>query len=90
MIKPLNSYVLVKPEPLEEKTTGGLYMPQGSNANAIDILRKGTVLAISDKAKDVVAVDNCVLFNKHAFTKVPNSDDVLVRLEDLYGICNDQ
>ena len=89
MIKPVNTYVLLEIEKEEEKTAGGLYMPQGSNANATNILREGTVKEVSEKVSDKVKVADKVYFNKHSVTKIPNSEtEVLVRFEDLYAIIN--
>lgn len=87
MTKPLNSYVLIVIQPDEEKTAGGLYMPQGSNAAATNILKEGTVKAISDKNIDKLKVGDKVYYNKHSITKIPNIEtEVLVRFEDLYAL----
>ena len=89
MIEPVNNYLLVEFEPEQEKTSGGLYMPQGSNANATDILKKAKILAVSEKAveKLKVKVGDNVLYNKHAVTKIPqNPTQALIRLEDVYAI----
>ena len=89
MIKPLNNYLLLEVKPEEEKTSGGLYMPQGSNSNATNILKEGVVVAASENAVEKlgIKISDKVYYNKHAITKVPEEDNlVLVRLEDLYGI----
>lgn len=86
MIEPLNSYIAIKIECEKEKSAGGLYVPQGSNLNATDILKEGEVVAIS---KDVegLQVGDRVYYNKHSITKIPdNNDMVLVRKPDLYAI----
>ena len=90
MIKPLNNYVLLEIETEEEKTSGGLYVPQGTTTG-VEILKKGKVIDISKKIADDESVDlnidNFVFYNKHAITKVPDHKElVLVRVEDLYGI----
>lgn len=88
MIKPLNTYVLIKTEQ-EEKTVGGLYMPQGSSVSAQNILKKGTVLEVSEKVADKVSIGSSVYYNKHSVTCIPDMEDqVLVRFEDLYAIIN--
>lgn len=89
MIKPLNNYLLIELEPEQEKTSGGLYMPQGSNANATDILKKGKVLEVGEKAAEKlnVGVGAFIFYNKHAFTKIPGEPTMaFVRLEDVYGV----
>ena len=88
MIKPLNNYLLIELEQEQEKTSGGIYMPQGSNATATDILKKGKVLAVGEKAMEKlnIEVDSFVYYNKHAFTKIPGEPTMaFVRLEDVYG-----
>ena len=84
MIKPLNNYILVE-YIKEEKTAGGLYMP--STATNTDILVKGTVLAVNTKNELNLEVGSIILFNKHALTKTPNSENyILVRQEDIYAV----
>lgn len=86
MTQPLNSYVLIEIKKEEEKTAGGLYMPQGTNALAVDILKEGIVKAVSDKNADKLKIGTKVYYNKHSITKLPNNDlEVLVRFEDLYA-----
>lgn len=92
MIEPLNNYLLVEVEKEEEKTSGGLYMPQGTNASATDILKKGKVIKASKKVLDKlleIGVDTkkeFVYYNKHAITKIPGETNlVFVRFEDVYS-----
>lgn len=85
MIKPLNNYILVE-YVKEEKTAGGLYMP--STATNVNTLVKGTVLAVNTKNELNIPVGSTVLFNKHALTKTPHTENyVLVRQEDIYALC---
>ena len=89
MIEPLNNYLLIEVEKEEEKTAGGLYIPQGSNANAVEILKIGKVVGVSEKAEEKLKVkkgDN-INYNKHSLTKIPGNTEVaFVRLEDVYGL----
>ena len=98
MIRPLNKYLLIELEQEQEKTSGGLYMPQGSNANAIDILKKGKILDMSLEVKEKLDLLPCknkaeesndcyVYYNKHAITKIPGEPSLaFVRLEDVYAL----
>lgn len=98
MIRPLNKYLLIELEEEQEKTSGGLYMPQGSNANAIDILKKGKIVdmsldvaeklnQLSSNNNDNEVTDCYVYYNKHAITKVPGESRLaFVRLEDIYAL----
>ena len=86
MIQPLNSYILLKIDDEQEKSAGGLYVPQGSNLNATDILKEGEILAISPDVQGLT-IGSKVYFNKHAITKIPNNaNEILVRKADLYAI----
>jgi chaperonin GroES len=86
-MKPMNSYVLVRYQKPEEKTAGGIYMPQTVTNSPQDILIKGTVEQVSESCKNKIEVNSVILFNKHAFTKIPDSNElILVREEDIYAI----
>lgn len=47
MIKPLRGYVIIDPEKAEEKSAGGLYLPD----NAKEKPQKGTILAVGSPIK---------------------------------------
>ena len=88
---PLNSYIIVELEEEKETSAGGLYVPKGSNANAVDILKSGKVLALSESVKQDsrmnIDVGDIVFYNKNAITKIPNEPDkILIRKEDLYFV----
>jgi hypothetical protein len=59
-------------------------MPQGTSANATDILKVGKVIAVGEKVEGINA--GCkVYYNKHAITKVPEHPElIVVRYEDTY------
>ena len=85
-LKPLNNYLLVQQEKEQEKTKGGLYMPQVTNT-AADLLRKGTVLAVSEDIENKSVKEGMkVYYNKLAITNIPDEEDtILVRVEDVYA-----
>jgi chaperonin GroES len=87
MIKPLNSYIVVEvQDENEEKTAGGIFIPQNTTATSSNLLRDGNVIAINSKC-DGISIGDKVLFNKHALKEIPNEKNLkLVREEDIYGI----
>jgi chaperonin GroES len=84
-IKPLSDRVLIKTEAMEEKTAGGLFIPQ----TAQEKTQTGTVVAIGDD-KDVIKVKagQKVMYDKYAGTtiSVDNEDHLLLRFSDILAI----
>ena len=91
-LKPLNDRVLVKRLESEEKTAGGLYIPDTAKEKP----SKGQVVAVGpgkmdDNGKRIpLAVKNGdeVLFNKYAGTevKLDGVDHLVMREEDILAI----
>ena len=68
-IKPLADRVLVLPAPAEEKTIGGIIIPESAKEKPL----KGKVIAIGNGTKDeemVVKPDDTVLYGKYAGTEI--------------------
>ena len=68
-IKPLAESVLVLPAPAEEKTIGGIIIPDSAKEKPL----KGKVIAIGNGTKDeemVVKPDDTVLYGKYAGTEI--------------------
>ena len=68
-IKPLADRVLVLPAPAEEKTIGGIIIPDSAKEKPL----KGKVIAIGNGTKDeemVVKPDATVLYGKYAGTEI--------------------
>lgn len=84
-IKPLSDRVLIKTEAAEEKTAGGLFIPQ----TAQEKTQTGTVVAIGDD-KDVIKVKEGqkVMYDKYAGTtiSVDNEDHLLLRFSDILAV----
>ena len=84
-IKPLSDRVLIKTEAMEEKTAGGLFIPQ----TAQEKTQTGTVVAIGDD-KDVIKVKagQKVMYDKYAGTtiSVDDEDHLLLRFSDILAI----
>ncbi|GFH62934.1 MAG: chaperonin GroES [Candidatus Desulfovibrio kirbyi] len=93
-LTPLNDRVLVKRLESEEKTSGGLYIPDTAKEKP----SKGQVVAvgpgkIADNGSRVamaVKTGNEVLFNKYAGTEVKLDDieHLVMREEDILAIIN--
>jgi len=90
--KPLHDRVLVKRMEEEDKTTGGIIIPDTAKEKPI----QGEVLAVGNGTKDesgkVVALDvkagDKVLFGKWSGTeiKVEGEDLVIMKESDIFGI----
>ena len=68
-IKPLADRVLVEPAPAEEKTPGGIIIPDTAKEKP----QKGTVVAVGPGKKDepiTVKVGDQVLYGKYAGTEI--------------------
>ncbi|HOC02197.1 MAG: 10 kDa chaperonin [candidate division TA06 bacterium ADurb.Bin131] len=91
-IKPLGDRVVVKPMEPEEKTKGGIIIPDTAKEKP----QEGKVVAvgkgrIDDEGKHIkmeVKVDDVVLYGKYAGTEVTvdNETYMILREEDILGI----
>ena len=86
-IQPLSDRVLIVPAPAEEKTIGGIIIPDSAKEKPL----KGTVKAVGNGTKDepmVVAVGDTVLYGKYAGTEVTVDDKklLIVRQSDILAI----
>ena len=93
-IKPLADRVVVKPQEAEEKTAGGLYIPDTAKEKP----QRGTVVAVGPgKVENGTHVEmtvkegDTVLYGKYAGTEITlGSDDVLIMREsDILGVVNE-
>lgn len=93
MFKPLHNYVLLERIEEENKTAGGIIIPD----NAKEKPSRGRVIAVGDGAFDgddripmSVKVDDTVLFAKWAASanevKIDGKDYVLIKETDILGI----
>ncbi len=83
--KPLKDRVFVKYSENEEKTAGGLYIPDAAKEKP----QRGTVEATGSEVKDVKKGD-VVLFDRYSGSKV-KLDDVeylIIKEEEILGILN--
>jgi len=80
-IKPLADRVIIEPAAAEEKTAGGIIIPDTAKEKP----QKGTVVAVGPGTKDepiTVKVGNTVLYGKYAGTEISvESNDYLIMRE---------
>ncbi len=86
-IKPLADRVLVEPAAAEEKTAGGLYIPDTAKEKPM----RGTVVAVGNGKKDepiTVKAGDSVLYGKYSGTEitVEGKEYLIMRESDIYAI----
>jgi chaperonin GroES len=86
-IKPLADRVLVEPAAAEEKTAGGIYIPDTAKEKP----QKGTVIAVGPGKKDeptTVREGDVVLYGKYSGTElqVEGKDLLIMRESDILAI----
>ena len=84
-IKPLGDRVLVKMEEVEEKTAGGIFIPQ----TAQEKTQTGVVVAVGDD-KDAISVKkgDKIMYDKYAGTTVTieGKDHLLMKMPDILAV----
>ena len=86
MLKPLGDHLLVRPSEAEERTRGGIVLPDAAQKKPME----GEVLAVGsgkllDSGKRVpasVKVGDIVVYSKYAGTEVTVKDEKLMILEE--------
>ncbi|MCF8303577.1 MAG: co-chaperone GroES [Bacteroidales bacterium] len=86
-IKPLADRVVVEPSPAEEKTSGGIIIPDTAKEKP----QKGTVVAVGDGKKDeplTVKEGDTVLYGKYAGTEITidGNEYLIMRESDILAI----
>jgi len=86
-IKPLADRVLVKPAVAEEKTLGGIIIPNSVKEKPL----KGEIVAVGNGTKDeemVVKAGDSVLYGKYAGTEIELDGEtyLIMRQSDLLAI----
>lgn len=86
-IKPLADRVLVVPAPAEEKTIGGIIIPDTAKEKPL----KGEVVAVGNGTKDeemVVKVGDTVLYGKYVGTELEleGSKYLIMRQSDILAV----
>lgn len=86
-IKPLGDRVVVKPNAVEEKTQGGIYIPTKADEKVVE----GTVVAVGPgKGDSAMSVKNGerVIFNQYAVTEVEHGGEkyAVLREDDIVAV----
>ncbi len=86
-IKPLADRVLVEPAPAEEKTSGGIIIPDTAKEKP----QMGTIVAVGAGTKDnpiTVKEGDKVLYGKYAGTELTfeGNDYLIMRESDIYAV----
>lgn len=86
-IKPLADRVLVQPNPAEEKTAGGLFIPETAKEKPL----AGKVIAVGPGTSEVVmevAVGDQVLYGKYSGTEInlDGTDYLIMRQNDILAV----
>ena len=90
-IQPLGDRVVVRPEPAEEKTASGLYIPDAAKEKP----QRGKVVSVGpgrvengNKIDMTVKPDDLVLYGKYAGTEITvgEEDLLIMRESDILGI----
>ncbi len=84
MIKPLKDRVLIKPKQEEEKTKGGIYIPDSAKEKT----QEGKVIAIGTIENNPLKIGDRVLFESYAGTevKVNNEKHLIMEYKDILAI----
>ncbi|HWY38688.1 MAG TPA: co-chaperone GroES [Bacteroidia bacterium] len=86
-VKPLQDRVLVEPAPAEEKTAGGIIIPDTAKEKPV----RGKVVAVGTGKKDepvTVKAGDTVLYGKYAGTEIliEGKEYLIMRESDIYAI----
>ncbi len=86
-VKPLADRVLIEPKPAEEKTAGGLFIPDTAKEKPLE----GTVIATGPGTKEVdmeVKAGDVVLYGKYAGTEIQidGKDYIIMRQSDILAV----
>lgn len=82
-LKPLKDRVFISYSEEEERTSGGLYVPETAKEKP----QQGKVEAVGSEVKEV-KVGDMVLFDKYSGSKIKvnNMEHLIVKEEDILGI----
>ena len=90
--RPLSDKVLVKPSAAEEKSSGGIYIPDAAKQKPIDgevvAIGPGRVLDDGSRSELTVKIGDKVIYSKYGGTEVKLSGDEYVILDEdqIYAI----
>ncbi len=85
MIKPIGSRVLIKIVQGEQKSSGGIFIPE----TAQEKTQEGIVIAVGDDKEEIkVKVNDKVIYDKYAGTsiKIGGEEQLILKMEDVIAI----
>ena len=85
-IKPIGDRVLVKPREKEEKTKGGIFIPETAQDEKIN---EGTVISVGDDKESIkVKKNDRVIYDKYAGTNVTTDgeDYLIIKNDDILAV----
>ncbi|MFH1916834.1 MAG: co-chaperone GroES [Nanoarchaeota archaeon] len=80
---PLKDHILVKPKELEEKTTGGIYIPE----TAKEKTQEGLVIAVGEGEYMPLKAGDTIIFESYAGTEITLSGKkhLVLKIKDILG-----
>ena len=80
-LQPINSRVVIRPKKVEEKTAGGIYIPETAQEKS----QEGTVIAVPQMDKCPLAVGDLVIYENFAGTEITSKGEtlLLLKMEDI-------
>ena len=83
-VKPLGDRVVIEPIEQEDRTAGGIVLPDTAKEKP----QKGLVLAVGPDVEGEIKVDNRVLYAKYAGTeiKIDDKEVLILREEDILAL----
>ncbi|RKD29046.1 co-chaperone GroES [Thermohalobacter berrensis] len=89
-IKPLGDRVVIKKIEVEEKTKGGIVLPNSAKEQPqmAEVLAVGPAIANDEKRKDEIKVGDKVIFSKYAGTevKLDGEEYTILKLNDILAV----
>lgn len=93
-IEPVEYKILIKVEEVEDKSSGGIYLPDNTRDREQTAHDRGTLIAISEMSFDgwtgtIPKVGDKVIFKKYAGTVIQHREDKN-RVVGQYRLCHDK
>ena len=76
-IQPINNRVVLRPKKAEEKTSGGIYIPDTAQEKS----QEGTIVAVPQIDKCPIAAGDVVLYDSFAGTEITLNGETLLLLK---------
>lgn len=89
MIKPLGFYVLIEPQKVEEKTAGGIFLPDSVTEKEQHAMARGEIIAAGEGAGQVAEhIGRTALFGRYAGVTVSEGgkDYRMIDAQDIRGV----